>query len=154
MNLKCEVAAASANRGRQIWVFYASQMLACHPAAFQKDWVTESLEFGETKMAFSSASPFVSTQPDMLAAAAGDLAGVGSVMAAANAAAAGPTGGVVPAAADEVSALTAAQFTGHAASYQAISAAADAVHSALVSTLQTNASCYAATEVANAVSAG
>ncbi len=155
MNLKCEVSAASADRGRQIWVFYASYMLACRPVAFQKDWVTESLgEFGETEVALTSASPFVSTHPDMLSAAAGDLAGVGSAMAAANDAAAGPTGGVVPAAADEVSALTAAQFAGHAASYRAISAAADAIHSALVSTLQTNAACYAATEVANVVSAG
>lgn len=101
-----------------------------------------------------SSAPFVTTHPEMLSAAAGDLAGIGSAMAAANDAAAGPTGGVVPAAADEVSALTAAQFAGHAASYQAISAAADAIHSLLVSTLQANATCYAAAEVANALGAG
>ena len=100
-----------------------------------------------------SLSPFVTAQPEMLSSAAGDLACIGSVMAAANQAAAGPTSGVVPAAADEVSALTAAQFATHAGSYQAISAAADAIHSLLVSTLQTNAASYAATEAANVVAA-
>jgi PE family len=97
---------------------------------------------------------FVTTQPELLSEAAGDLAGIGSTMSAANAAAAGPTGGVVPAAADEVSALTAAQFAAHAGRYQAVSAAAAAVHSMLVSTLQTSATSYAATEAANAAAAG
>ena len=99
-------------------------------------------------------SPFVTTNPEMLSSAASDLAGIGSAMAAANAAAASPTSGVVPAAADEVSALTAAQFAAHGSSYQAISAAADAVHSLLVSTLQTNAASYAASEAANVIAAG
>ncbi|BBZ12650.1 hypothetical protein MBRA_28450 [Mycobacterium branderi] len=67
---------------------------------------------------------FVTTQPEMLSAAAADLQGVGSVVSSANAAAAGPTTGVVPAAADEVSALTAAQFAAHAQVYQAVSAQA------------------------------
>ena len=52
---------------------------------------------------------FVTTEPEMLIAAAGDLQGIGSTMSAQNVAAAAPTTGVVPAAADEVSALTAAQ---------------------------------------------
>ena len=99
-------------------------------------------------------SSFVTTHPEVLSSAAVDLAGIGSSMAAANAAAAGPTAGVVPAAADDVSALTAAQFATHAGSYQAISAAADAIHSLLVSTLQTNAASYAVTEAANAIAAG
>ncbi|WP_157011471.1 PE domain-containing protein, partial [Mycobacterium celatum] len=43
---------------------------------------------------------FVTTHPELLSAAADDLTGIGSAMAAGNAAAAGPTGGVVPAAAD------------------------------------------------------
>ena len=63
---------------------------------------------------------FVTTQPEMLASAAGDLQSIGSAMAAGNTAAAAPTTGVVPAAADEVSALTAAQFAAHAQLYQAI----------------------------------
>jgi hypothetical protein len=57
---------------------------------------------------------FVSTQPEVLAAAAGALQGIGSAISAQNAAAAAPTAGVVAAAAHEVSALTAAQFGAHA----------------------------------------
>jgi hypothetical protein len=71
---------------------------------------------------------FVTAQPDVLTAAAGDLQGIGSVMVAQNAAVAGPTTGVIPAAADEVSALTAAQFAAHAQMYQAVSAHAAAIH--------------------------
>ena len=65
---------------------------------------------------------------------------------------ASPTG-VVPAAADEVSALTAAQFAAHAALYQAISAQATAIHELFVSALGTSAGSYAATEAANAAAA-
>ena len=64
---------------------------------------------------------FVTTQPEALSAAATSLQGIGSGLAAQNAAAAAPTTGVVPAAADEVSALTAAQFAAHAQLYQAVS---------------------------------
>jgi hypothetical protein len=60
---------------------------------------------------------FVTTQPEALASAAGTLQGIGSTLSAQNAAAAAPTTGVVPAAADEVSALTAAQFAAHAQMY-------------------------------------
>jgi PE family len=93
---------------------------------------------------------FVTTQPGMLASAAGDLQTIGSAMAAGNMAAAAPTTGVVPAAADEVSALTAAQFAAHGALYQAIGAQATAIHELFVSALGTSAGSYAATEVANA----
>ena len=94
---------------------------------------------------------FVTTQPELLAAATGELDGVGSAMAADNASAAGPTTGVVPAAADEVSALMAAQFAAHAIMYQQISAQADAVHEMFVEMLGASAASYAATEAANAV---
>src|ERR1700677_1015011 len=57
---------------------------------------------------------FVTAQPESLAAAAGSLAGIGASMSSGSAAAASPTTGVVPAADDEVSALTAAQFAAHA----------------------------------------
>ncbi|OBI43760.1 PE family protein [Mycobacterium kyorinense] len=97
-----------------------------------------------------SFAAFVNTHPEMLAAAAGSLHGIGSQLNAGNAAAAGPTSGVVPAAADVVSALTAAQFVAHAGSYQAVSAQAAAVHEMFVTTLQTSAASYAATEAANA----
>jgi PE family len=97
---------------------------------------------------------FVTTQPQMLSAAAGDLQGIGSVVSAANAAAAGPTTEVVPAAADAVSALTAAQFGAHAQMYQAITTQAEAIHEQFVATLETSAGSYLATEAANAAAAG
>src|SRR6202008_2786967 len=93
---------------------------------------------------------FVTTQPEALAAAAGSLQGIGSSLSAQNAAAAVPTTGVVPAAADEVSALTAAQFAAHAQMYQAVSAQAAAIHEMFVSTLGISSASYAATELANA----
>ncbi len=85
-------------------------------------------------------SSFVTTYPEMMSAS--------------DAAAAGPTCGVVPAAADEVSALTAAQFATHAGQYQAVSTAAAQIHSLPVSTLRASALSYAATEAANAAAAG
>jgi hypothetical protein len=69
---------------------------------------------------------FVTTQPEALAAAAETLQGIGAIVSAQNAAAAAPTTGVIPAAADEVSALTAAQFAAHAQVYQQVGAQAAA----------------------------
>jgi PE family protein len=83
---------------------------------------------------------FMTIQPDMLAAAASDLSLIGSAISADNAA-------------DEVSALTAAQFTAHAGLYQAVSAQAAAAPSMFVSTLGASAASYAAIEAANAVAA-
>jgi hypothetical protein len=96
---------------------------------------------------------FVVTSPQALAAAGGSMEDIGSTMAASNGAAAAPTTGVVPAAADPVSALTAAQFVSHAELYQAISAQAAAIHAQLVATLGSNANEYAVTEAANAATA-
>lgn len=93
---------------------------------------------------------FVTAQPEALTAAASDLQGIGSVLAAQNAAAAAPTTGVAPAGADEVSALMAAQFSTYGSMYQTVSAQAAAVHEMLVHTLGTSAGSYAATEAANA----
>jgi PE family len=97
---------------------------------------------------------FVTTQPEALAAAAGTLQGIGAAWNATTAAAAGPTTGVVPAAADEVSALTAAQFAAHAQMYQAVSAQAAAIHENFVSTLATSGVNYGLTELANAAATG
>jgi len=88
-----------------------------------------------------------------MCAAAGNLQAIGSTMSAQNMAAAAPTTGVVPAAADEVSALTAAQFAAHAQMYQAVSAQAAAIHEMFVNTLSTSAGSYAVCEAANAASA-
>jgi PE family len=96
---------------------------------------------------------FVTTQPEALTTAAGALQGLGSEIDAGNMAAAAPTTGVVPAAADEVSALTATQFAAHAAMYQQISAQAAAIHEMFVNTLGISAGSYAATEAANAAAA-
>ena len=96
---------------------------------------------------------FVTTQPDMLTSAAGQLQDVGTAIAAQNAAVAAPTTGVVPAAADEVSALTAAQFANHAQTYQAVSAQAAAMHEMFVRILSASAGSYATTEAANAAAA-
>ena len=96
---------------------------------------------------------FVTTQPDLLAAAAGQLAGVGSDLTAQNAAELPPTTAVVPAAADEVSALTAAQFASHAVMYQAVSAQATAIHEMFVNTLGVSASDSVITYCGSGVSA-
>jgi hypothetical protein len=97
---------------------------------------------------------FVATQPEVLSAVAGNLQEIGSALAAQNAAAAAPTTGLAPAAADEVSAMTAAQFTAHAQTYQTVSTQAAAIHEMFVRTLMTSAGSYAETEAANAVAAG
>lgn len=96
---------------------------------------------------------FVNTQPEALATAANGLRVIGSVLAAQNAAAAGPTTTLAPAAADEVSALTAVLFTAHARTYQEVSAAAAAIHEEFVRTLGLSSESYAATEAVNAAAA-
>lgn len=97
---------------------------------------------------------FVTTVPEALTAAATSLHGIGSTMAAQNAAAATPTTVVVPAAADEVSALQATQFAAYGNLYQQVSAQAAAIHEMFVNTLGTSAGSYGATEAANAAAAG
>ncbi|KAA8966316.1 PE domain-containing protein [Mycobacterium sp.] len=97
---------------------------------------------------------FVTTAPEALTAAAGKLAGIGSALGAENAAAAPPTTGVVPAAADAVSALQATQFSAYGTLYQHISAQAAAIHEMFVHTLTTSANSYGATEAANSTAAG
>jgi PE family/PPE-SVP subfamily C-terminal region len=97
---------------------------------------------------------FVTTQPEALTAAAGNLQGIGSTLAGQNAAAAAPTTGVVPAAADEVSALQATQFGAYGNLYQQVSAQAAAIHEMFVNTLGASADSYSATEAANSVAAG
>jgi hypothetical protein len=90
----------------------------------------------------------------MLEAAAGQLAGTASAMLAENKAAAAPMTGVVPAAADPVSMLTAAQFAAYGHLYQSLSSQAEEILSLFVNTLRTSAGSYALTEAANALVAG
>jgi hypothetical protein len=93
---------------------------------------------------------FVITEPEMVAAAAENAAGIGSSLRAANAAAAGPTTTVMAAAEDEVSAAIASLFSSHARGYQALSAQAAAFHTEFVRALSGASGAYVATEVANA----
>jgi hypothetical protein len=97
---------------------------------------------------------FVNAEPELLSAAAGNLAGIGDSMATGTSAAAGPTTGVVAPASDLVSAFTAMQFATHGELFQTVSAHAAEIHQQIVATLQSNASAYQNAEAANAASAG
>ena len=96
---------------------------------------------------------FVRTYPEHLAAAASHLQSLGAALSTGNAAAAGPISGVIPAAIDEVSVLTAAHFALHGQRFQELSAQAARIQAALAATLATSGGSYAATEAANAVAA-
>lgn len=97
---------------------------------------------------------FVRTYPEHLTAAASNLQSLGAALNVGTAAAAAPTTGVVPAAADEVSMLTAAQFATHGQRFQELSAQAARIQAALAATLATSGNSYAETEAANAAAAG
>jgi PE family len=101
----------------------------------------------------SNPMSFVSIVPEILSAAADNLQSIGAGVSARNAVALAPTTGLVPAAADEVSALTAMQFAAHAQMYQAVSAQAAAMHQMFVSVLAASAGSYATVEAANAAAA-
>ncbi|SOJ55584.1 PE family protein PE13 [Mycobacterium simulans] len=97
---------------------------------------------------------FVNAYPELLSAAASNLQSIGAAFSVGNAAAAGPTTAVVPAAADEVSALTAAHFAAHAQRYQALATRAVRIQQSLAATLAASGGSYAETEAANATAAG
>ncbi|HTY31587.1 PE family protein [Mycobacterium sp.] len=94
---------------------------------------------------------FVTTQPEALVYAAGKLQIIGSAMAGESAAAAAPTTGLIPAAADEVSVLQATIFAAYGSLYQSVNAQATAIHELFVSTLGASAGSYASTESLNSV---
>lgn len=94
---------------------------------------------------------FLNAVPQAVLAAAADLAGIGSVISDANAAAAAPTTGALAPGADGVSATIAALFDSHAQTYQVISAQAAAFHNQFVQMLTAGANSYAAAEAANAL---
>jgi hypothetical protein len=93
---------------------------------------------------------YVNAAPEYVAAAATDLANIGSTISSANSAAVGPTSGVLAAGADEVSASVAALFDAHAQAYQALSAQAAYFHEQFVQLLNVGATHYALAEAANA----
>ena len=95
---------------------------------------------------------YVITAPEMMAAAATDLATIGSTLSVAHTLAATPTLALMSAAADEVSASIAHLFSRHAQDYQALAGRAAAFHEQFVQHLNASADSYAATEAANASS--
>lgn len=88
--------------------------------------------------------------PELVAAAASDLAGLGSTINEAHAAAAASTTAIAPAAGDQVSAAVAALFSAHSQEFQALSARAREFHAQLVRALIGAAGAYGATEAASA----
>ena len=92
----------------------------------------------------------LTTQPQLIAAAAADVAEINSAIGAANAAAAAPTTGLVAAARDEVSAAAAALFSGYGKEYQAVLKQAAAFHEEFAAALAAAGNAYAAAEAANA----
>ena len=97
---------------------------------------------------------FLTTDPEALAYAAGQLQTLGTSLATENAGAAAPTTGILPAAADEVSALQAGIFATYGTLYQQIAAEAQAIHEQFVSILGLSAGSYAAAEASNASASG
>ncbi len=92
---------------------------------------------------------YLVTVPELLTAAASDLADIGSTLSEANTAAAGSTTGLLAAAGDEVSAAIAALFSGHGKAFQAISAQAATFHDQFMELLTSGAGSYASAEAAN-----
>ncbi|MBW0017965.1 MAG: PE family protein [Mycobacterium sp.] len=88
--------------------------------------------------------------PEVVSAAVGNVAGIGSTLGEVTAAAAGPTTSVEAAAADEVSAAIAQLFGSYGQQFQALSSQAAAFHADFVSLLSGSAASYLATEIGNA----
>jgi hypothetical protein len=89
---------------------------------------------------------YVITVPEMMAAAATDLATIGSTLGAAHTQAAAPTLALMPAAADEVSAGVAQLFSQHAQDYHALAGKAAVFHEQFVQNLKTGAASYTSVE--------
>jgi PE family len=92
---------------------------------------------------------YVNAAPEILGAAAADLATIDSSLGAAHTAAAAPTIALVPAAADEVSASIAHLFSQHADDYQAVAGHAAAFHEQFIRHLNASARSYDSAEAAN-----
>ena len=93
---------------------------------------------------------YVIAAPDLVQSAAQNLAGIRASLSEAAAAVAGPTTGVVPAAADEVSAAISALFGNFGQDFQLLSAQAQAFHAQFVGLMNAGAGAYLNTEIANA----
>jgi PE-PPE domain/PE family len=91
---------------------------------------------------------YVLTQPQVMVTAAADLAGLGSAISEANAAATGQTTGVLAAAGDEVSAAAATLFNAYAQEYQAVMQQVATFHAEFTQALAAAGNAYAETEAA------
>ncbi|QLL06519.1 PPE family protein, SVP subgroup [Mycobacterium vicinigordonae] len=96
---------------------------------------------------------FLTAVPAELAAAASQLAAIGSALTAQNAGAAAPTTAIAPAAADQVSILQSSIFTAYGALYQQLAAEAQAIQEQFVQTLGLSSGTYEQSESANAAAA-
>lgn len=92
---------------------------------------------------------YVFANPEWVTAAASDLASIGSSINEASVAAAAPTGSVVAAGADDVSALIAALFSAHAEAYQSLSQQASLFHQQFVQLMNAGANQYITAETFN-----
>jgi len=90
--------------------------------------------------------------PEMIAAAATDVAAMGSSLDAAHLVASAPTVAVLPAAADEVSGAVANLFSQHAQTYQTLAGQAAAFNNQFVQHLNTSLHAYTSAETVNAAS--
>ncbi|OBK21459.1 hypothetical protein A5634_10085 [Mycobacterium asiaticum] len=90
----------------------------------------------------------MSAIPELVEAAANDLAGLGSEISQATASATAATTSLSPAAADEISAFIAQLFGAHGQDFQAVSARAAAFHSEFVNLLSGSAGQYVGAEAA------
>lgn len=93
---------------------------------------------------------YVLALPEVMSAAATDMASIGSVVATANQDVATTTTAVLAAAEDEVSAAIAALFSAHGQGYQALSAQAAAFHARFTQALTGATEAYATAEAAAA----
>ena len=93
---------------------------------------------------------FVNVAPEMVEAAAHDLAGIGSSLGEATKFAAAPTTSIAAAGTDEVSIAIAALFGNHGQEFQALSARAAAFHDEFVGLMKSGSGAYLSSEVSNA----
>jgi hypothetical protein len=92
---------------------------------------------------------FLIATPEIVQAASAEVAGIGSSLGEASAAATARTTAVAAAAGDEVSTAIAALFSGHGKAFQLLSAQASEFHSQFVQALNAGAGAYSSTEAAS-----
>lgn len=93
---------------------------------------------------------YVVVDPEIMTAAASDLATIGSDLGAAHLAAITRTTSVIPAAADEVSAAIANLMSTHGLDFQAVAKSASTFHQQFTHNINAAAASYSSTEIATA----